>query len=199
MHAWRYHRESNNEPYKHETPIKPLDDASSICETWYTWIRHEFLMNLLTDFCDGTTFHHLWDQKILSKLDTEFYTCLNLCLGRETVGEPRETVLVVTLLLRWWVSVTVSTGGNRMGRSKSDSPNHFTTKKLADNQYEYTCQYCVNYIKVRVLWGYSKQHWCQLPKQQNTWLFVKVFVTSDCQGGITCTSWHRVTNQHQAR
>jgi len=69
MHAWRYHRESNNEPYKHETPIKPLDDASSICETWYTWIRHEFLMNLLTDFCDGTTFHHLWNHKILSKRD----------------------------------------------------------------------------------------------------------------------------------
>jgi len=28
--------------------------------------------------------------------------------------------------------------------------------------------------------------------------WVKQSVTSDCQGGITCTSWHRVTNQHQA-
>ena len=33
--SWRYHRESNNEMYRHETPIKPLDDASRICETWY--------------------------------------------------------------------------------------------------------------------------------------------------------------------
>jgi len=67
--AWHYHRNSNNKLYKHETPIKPLDDASSICETWYTWIWFEFLMYLLTDFCDGTTFHHLWDHKILSKRD----------------------------------------------------------------------------------------------------------------------------------
>jgi len=36
-----------------------------------------------------------------------------------------------------------------MGRSKSDSPNHFTAKKLANNQYEHTCQNCVNCIKAQ--------------------------------------------------
>jgi len=36
-----------------------------------------------------------------------------------------------------------------MGRLKHNSPNHFTTKKLADNQYEHTWQHCVNCIKVQ--------------------------------------------------
>jgi len=51
------------------TPIEPPDDTSNICETWYTWNLFEFLMIILTNFCDGTTFHHLWDRKILSKRD----------------------------------------------------------------------------------------------------------------------------------
>jgi len=72
-----------------------------------------------------------------------------LRLEREVAGEPRENVLVVTLLLRGGCSVTASTGANRMGRLKHNSPNHFTTKKLADNQYEHTWQHCVNCIKVQ--------------------------------------------------
>ena len=36
-----------------------------------------------------------------------------------------------------------------MGRSKSDSPNHFTTEKLADNHNERTCHHCVNCIKAQ--------------------------------------------------
>jgi len=36
-----------------------------------------------------------------------------------------------------------------MGRLKNNSPNHVTTKKLADNQYEHTCHHCVNCIKMQ--------------------------------------------------
>ena len=65
----RNHQDSNIKSCKHESPIKPLDDASSICETRYNWMVLEFLMIILTNFCDGTTFHHLWDHKILFKRD----------------------------------------------------------------------------------------------------------------------------------
>ena len=73
MYIWEIrqwnHQDSNNRFRKNETLIKPLDDASSICETWYNWIFLEFLMIILTNFCDGTTFHNLWDHKILFKRD----------------------------------------------------------------------------------------------------------------------------------
>jgi len=54
---------------RQETPNKPLDDASNICESSNTCTISEFLMIILRKFCDGTTFHHLWDHKILFKRD----------------------------------------------------------------------------------------------------------------------------------
>ena len=71
----RNHHDSNNGSYKHEMPIKPLDDASSICETWYNWRFLEFLMKILTNFCDGPLSITCGTTKSCSNVTTEFYTC----------------------------------------------------------------------------------------------------------------------------
>ena len=59
----------NHKLRSQETPNKPLDDACNICESSNTCTISEFLMIILRKFCDGTTFHHLWDHKILLKRD----------------------------------------------------------------------------------------------------------------------------------
>ena len=72
------HQDSNNGSCKHETPINPLDNASSICETWYTdtieyslnfwWLYWQtFVMGPLSITCGNT--------KSCSNVTTELYTC----------------------------------------------------------------------------------------------------------------------------
>ena len=80
--AWRHNK--NQKPKKIETPNTTPDDASNVCESSKNCTFLEFLMRILTHFCGGTAFHHLWDYKILSKRDDRILHVLEVWFGNRS-------------------------------------------------------------------------------------------------------------------
>ena len=97
---WRYQRVSNSAFCKHETPTTRRR-KQYLRNLIYR--NNEFLVDLLTDFCDGTTFHHLWDYRILSKRDDWILHVSEPVFGERDWRRTERDGVVVTLLLQWWV------------------------------------------------------------------------------------------------
>ena len=105
-----------------QTPIrvKAPDDASSICETWYNWIILEFLKIILTNICDGTTFHHLWDYKILFKRDDWILQVSEVWFGnRSRIGHKLYTYTQSNFLV---LILNIDGAGGRDALWKASSP-----------------------------------------------------------------------------
>jgi len=102
------HQESNHGLRGQESPNKPPDDASNVCKSSKTCIFSEFLMIILTKICGGTTFHHLWDHKILSKRDDWSLHVSQVRFGNRSRIENKLYIYTQTvqfLLCEYWTSI----------------------------------------------------------------------------------------------
>ena len=100
-------KESNHRLRSQETPNKPLDDASNICESSNTCTLSEFLKSILRDFCDGTTFYHLWDHKILFKRDDRILHVSEVRFGNRSRIENKLYIYTQTAhvpFCEYWIS-----------------------------------------------------------------------------------------------
>ena len=101
-------QESNHRLCSQETPNKPLDDACNICQSLNTYTISEFLMIILRKTCDGTTFHHLWDHKILFKCDDWILHVSEVRFGNRSRIESKlyiNTQTVYSSTCEYWTSI----------------------------------------------------------------------------------------------
>jgi len=102
------HQESNHGSCGQETPKKSPDDASNVCESSNTCTFSEFLMIILTNFCGGITFHHLWDHKILSRSDDWIRHVSEVRFGNRSRIEIKlyvYTQIVQSSICEFWTSI----------------------------------------------------------------------------------------------
>ena len=102
------HQQSNHGLCGQKTPNKPPDDASNVCKSSKTCTFWEFLMIILTNFCSGTTFHHLWDHKILSKRDDWILHVSQFRFGNRSRIENKLYVYTQTVqfsIYEYWTSI----------------------------------------------------------------------------------------------
>ena len=102
------HQESTHALRSQDTPNKPPSVASNVCKSSKICTFSEFLIITLTNFCGGTTFHHLWDRKILSKRDDWVLHVSQIRFGNRSRIELKLyifTQTVQSLICEYWTSI----------------------------------------------------------------------------------------------
>jgi len=91
-----------------ETPNKPPNVASNVCKSSKTCTFSECLMIILTNFCCGTTFHHLWDHKILYIRDDRVLHLSQVWFGNRSRIEHKLCMFTQTAqssICEYWTSI----------------------------------------------------------------------------------------------